>query len=112
MTVDASVVERVRARLALEGGDPTAVRVAAALRAEAGVAGDGVLLELLATFRSEITGAGPLEPLLHDPAVTDVLVNAPSEVWVDRGEGLERADVRFPDDRAVRRLAQRLAGAT
>jgi pilus assembly protein CpaF len=76
------------------------------------VAGDGELLALLAALRSEIAGAGPLQPLLHDPAVTDVLVNGPTEVWVDRGEGLERADVRFPDERAVRRLAQRLAGAT
>ncbi|MGH3372221.1 MAG: TadA family conjugal transfer-associated ATPase, partial [Nocardioidaceae bacterium] len=40
---------------------------------------------------------------------TDVLVNGPSQVHVDRGGGLELTDVRFPDDQAVRRLAQRLA---
>jgi pilus assembly protein CpaF len=58
-----------------------------------------------------MVGAGPLEPLLAAPDVTDVLVNGPEEVWVDRGAGLERADVRFADAAAVRRLAQRLATA-
>jgi pilus assembly protein CpaF len=59
----------------------------------------------------ELAGAGPLEPLLRSPGITDVLVNGPDEVWLDRGSGLERAAVRFPDDAAVRRLAVRLAAA-
>jgi pilus assembly protein CpaF len=41
--------------------------------------------------------------------VTDVLVNGPEQVWVDRGRGLELTPVRFADDDAVRRLAVRLA---
>ena len=45
------------------------------------------------------------------PGVTDVLVNGPGQVWLDRGAGLERCAVRFPDDDAVRRLAVRLAAA-
>jgi pilus assembly protein CpaF len=57
----------------------------------------------------ELAGAGPLEPLLRAPGVTDVLVNGPDQVWVDRGAGLQPAPVRFPDDDAVRRLAVRLA---
>ncbi len=48
---------------------------------------------------------------LHEPGVTDVLVNGPDEVWVDRGRGLERTDVRFGSDREIRRLAARLAAA-
>ena len=56
-------------------------------------------------------GAGPLQPLLDDPTVTDVLVNGPDAVWVDRGSGLERAGVRFRDDDAVRALAVRLAAS-
>lgn len=64
---------------------------------------------MLSALQSEIVGAGPLEPLLRDASVTDVLVNGPAEVWVDRGDGLRRAAVRFADDAAVRRLAQRLA---
>jgi len=108
---DADLVQRVRARLVETGAQPTAARVAAALRAEGRVLGDAVVLGVVNTLRSEITGAGPLEALLSDPRVTDVLVNAPGEVWVDRGNGLERAAVVFADDAAVRRLAQRLVGS-
>jgi pilus assembly protein CpaF len=43
------------------------------------------------------------------PDVTDVLVNGPDHVYLDRGAGLEQTSVRFPDEAAVRRLAQRLA---
>jgi pilus assembly protein CpaF len=54
---------------------------------------------------------GALEPLLAEPGVTDVLVNSPRDVWIDRGAGLERARVNLGDEAAVRRLAQRLVGA-
>jgi pilus assembly protein CpaF len=109
--VDADLVERVRRRVGAAGGPPTAARVATALREEGGgLRGD--VADVLSVLQSEIVGAGPLESLLADPAVTDVLVNGPAEVWVDRGAGLERTPVRFADDAAVRRLAQRLAGPT
>lgn len=110
MSLDAVLLERVRARLALEPGAPTAGRVAAALRDEGGgLRGDVEVLAVLRALQSEIVGAGPLEPLLADPLVTDILVNAPDEVWVDRGSGLQRTTIRFPDEAAVRRLAVRLA---
>jgi pilus assembly protein CpaF len=72
---------------------------------------DVVLADLAQNVVSELSGAGPLDPLLAMPGVTDVLVNSPTEIWLDRGAGLERCAVRFADDDAVRRLAQRLAGA-
>lgn len=107
--MDRALLDRVRRRVASSGSPPTAALVAAALREEGGgLRGDdgpGVLRAL----QNEIVGAGPLQALLSDPAVTDVLVNAPDEVWVERGAGLERTSVRFADDTAVRRLAQRLA---
>ena len=107
------LVERVRARLALEGGTTSPARVAAALRDEGGgLRGDVEVLEVLRTLQLEISGAGPLAPLLADPLVTDVLVNGPSQVWVDRGAGLEQVAVRFADDAAVRRLAVRLVAAS
>jgi pilus assembly protein CpaF len=83
--------------------------VAAALRAEGGVVGDRDVLAVLGELRRELEGFGQLDPLLADPAVTDVLVNGAAEVWVDRGAGLERADVVFDGAPAVRRFAQRLA---
>ena len=110
---DALLLERVRRRLADHGGRPSAAAVAQALREEGGaLRGDAQLRAVLQALQSEIVGAGPLEPLLRDPEVTDVLVNSPDEVWVDRGAGLERTAVRFADDTAVRRLAQRLTAPT
>lgn len=105
------LLEAVRRRLSTEPGPITAARVADAVRAHGGLVGDLEVLSLVRGLQREIAGAGPLEPLLADARVTDVLVNGPAEVWVDRGNGLQRAAVRFPDDAAVRRLAQRLATA-
>ena len=108
--LDRGLLERVRRRVCDGGGRPSAAAVAVALREEGGaLRGDAQLRAVLAALQGEIVGAGPLEPLLADPAVTDVLVNGPAEVWVDRGDGLQRTAVRFADDAAVRRLAQRLA---
>jgi pilus assembly protein CpaF len=108
--VSPPLVERVRERLASAGGEVTSSVVAAAVRAEAGgVVSDVDVLTALRLLAQEFTGAGPLEPLLRDPATTDVLVTAPDAVWVDRGGGLVRTELRFPDEASVRRLAQRLA---
>jgi pilus assembly protein CpaF len=105
------LVERVRRRLATD--DPSeSPDFDAILRAESGViVDDSVFDTLRRDVTAQLTGAGPLEPLLALPGVTDVLVNAADAVWLDRGHGLERASVRFPDDAAVRRLGQRLAAA-
>ncbi|MBH0123155.1 TadA family conjugal transfer-associated ATPase [Rhodococcus sp. CX] len=106
----ADLLDRVRERLAGDRAEPTPARVAAALRAESGgVLGDSDLLTALRHLQTELTGAGPLEALLAEPEVTDVLVTAPDRVWVDRGAGLQLAPVTFPDEASVRRLAQRLA---
>lgn len=107
--MSAELLDAVRLHLAEHGGEPTPARVAAALRARGRLLGDSEVLDVVAALRSELVGAGPLEPLLADPNVTDILVNAPDQVWIDRGSGLERADIRFTDTTAVRRLAQRLA---
>ncbi|WOX22992.1 TadA family conjugal transfer-associated ATPase [Streptomyces solicathayae] len=105
----ARLLEAVRRRLAESGAEPTPARVAAALRAQGRLLGDAEVLGAAEELRCELVGTGPLEPLLADPSVTDVLVSAPDQVWVDRGSGLERAAVSFSDAEAVRRLAQRLA---
>jgi pilus assembly protein CpaF len=103
--------DAVRGRLANAGGDPTTGQVAAALRAEERLLGDREVLALADELRAEFVGAGPLEPLLRSPDVTDVLVNGPDEVWVDAGAGLVRTSTRFRDEATLRRLAQRLTAA-
>jgi pilus assembly protein CpaF len=105
------VVDGVREWLARSPGELSPHRVGAALRAAGRPVGDATVLAVYETLRRDIVGAGPLEPLLRLPGVTDVLVNGPDQVLLDRGEGLEDAGIAFPDDAAVRRLAQRLAAA-
>ncbi len=105
-----SLIERVRERLASESGPLRPSVVAAAIRAESGgMLGDTEVLANLRVLQTELTGAGILEPLLSADGTTDVLVTAPDSVWVDDGNGLRRSQIRFADESAVRRLAQRLA---
>lgn len=110
-SLPSAVLEAVRDRLAREPGELTPHRVAEALRGTGVPIGDATVLAVHETLRRDVVGAGPLEPLLRLPGVTDVLVNGPGQVLVDRGAGLEPTAVRFTDDTAVRRLAQRLAAA-
>ncbi|MFJ3193362.1 TadA family conjugal transfer-associated ATPase [Streptomyces griseoviridis] len=107
--VPSGLLDGVRRWLVESGAEPTPARVAQALRHQGRVLGDAEVLGAAERLRSELIGSGPLEPLLADPTVTDVLVSAPDRVWVDRGRGLELTPVAFPDAAAVRRLAQRLA---
>jgi pilus assembly protein CpaF len=104
---DDALLARVRAGLATR---PSSDRsdVAAAL-GRAGAWGSQQLLGSLEGVSAELTGAGPLQPLLADPDVTDVLVNAPDEVWVDSGEGLRRVEVDLGGPERLRALAVRLA---
>jgi pilus assembly protein CpaF len=113
MTAQAAggLVAGVRRRLAEEGGQVTARRVAAALRDSGQVLGATALAELEPVVLAELLGAGPLQPLLDDPGVTDVLVNGPRDVWVERHGRLERAAVDLGDAAHVRELAVRLAAA-
>jgi pilus assembly protein CpaF len=80
------------------------------------VAADGVRLgstgvaQARQALAAEVLGLGPLERLLDDVSVTDVLVNGDGSVWLDRGAGLHRCVERLTDGEAVRRLAVRLAG--
>lgn len=107
-----SLIDRVRERLAAESAPLRPARVAAAIRAESGgVLGDTDVLSSLRMVETELTGAGILEPLLHAEGTTDVLVTGPDQVWIDDGNGLRRSEIRFHDEAAVRRLAQRLAAA-
>jgi pilus assembly protein CpaF len=60
------------------------------------------------SISAELNGLGPLQPLALDPSVTDIFVNAPDSVWLDRGAGPEPVDVAFEDESALRALAIRL----
>src|SRR4051794_31791950 len=91
------------------GKDADPADVAGQVRLHAPAAGTAQLLESAGRLLAEVAGAGVLEPFLHQPDVSDVLVNGPGPVWIDRGHGAEPTGVRIDDEQALRRLAQRLA---
>ena len=92
----ASDVPLERARLA-----DAARRLA---RTEAPLAGE----ELVDAVVDSLVGMGPIEMLLRDPHVTDVLVNGPEEVWIERDGKLSLAPVTFVDDGAVVAAVERV----
>ncbi|MCX6400630.1 MAG: TadA family conjugal transfer-associated ATPase [Propionibacteriales bacterium] len=104
----AALVEEVRRRLAADGGALSPHRVAEALRSAGRPVGDAAVLAVYEALRRDVVGAGPLDPLLRLPGVTDVLVNGPGRVRIDRGQGLEQTEVVLASEDACRRLAQRL----
>ncbi len=105
----AGLLDGVRERLARDAAPLTPQVVAQALREQGRPVGDATVLAVHDALHRDVVGAGPLEPLLRLEGVTDVLVNGADQVWIDRGGGLELTAIRFADDHAVRRLAQRLA---
>lgn len=65
-------------------------------------------LEWAGRVADAVLGLGPLEPLLRDPEVTDVLVNGAEEIWVERGGALEPAEVSFAGDGALMAAVDRV----
>ena len=63
---------------------------------------------LIGQVLDEIFGLGPLEPLIQDPTISDILVNTASEVYIERGGRLEKADVRFQDDKHLLQVIDRI----
>ncbi|RMA44034.1 CpaF family protein [Rhodophyticola porphyridii] len=59
----------------------------------------------------EVTGLGPLEPLLKDDTVNDILVNGPNRVFVERDGRLTLTDVRFKDERHLLRIIDKIVSA-
>jgi pilus assembly protein CpaF len=111
LAADAVTLDLVRDRLVGLGRQYTPADVASAMRAEGVAVSDSAVLDAMESLRRHSVGAGPLEPLLREPGVTDVLVNGPDQVFIDRGAGLELTGVRFLSDSDVRRLGQRLAAS-
>jgi pilus assembly protein CpaF len=63
---------------------------------------------LIGEVRHELFGLGPLEPLLADPEVCDILVNSPKKVYIERRGKLELTNVEFKDDEHLMRVIERI----
>ena len=103
------LVERRRAEAAAgrEGGD-LAAAVRRLVDEEAVLLGAGDRAELAARMVRDSVGLGPLEPLLADPGVEEVMVNGPASVYVERGGRIEASDVAFADEEELRNAIERI----
>ena len=59
----------------------------------------------------EVTGLGPIEPLLKDDTINDILINGPHQVFIERNGLLELSDVQFGDDRHLMRVIDKIVSA-
>ena len=67
--------------------------------------------QLVGDVLDELLGLGPLEPLLKDPTITDILVNGHDQVFVERYGKLERSPIRFKDEKHLLRIIQKIVSA-
>ena len=99
----------LRERLAGDGdpGDPAA-RIAALVDDEAALLDPATRAELRRRVTERALGLGPLQPLLEDPEVDEIMVSGCAPVWVERRGRLERTDVAFSDERDLRDVIERI----
>lgn len=67
--------------------------------------------ELVTMLINDMMGLGPLEPLLEDEAITDIMVNGPYQIYVERGGKLELSNVKFQDNQHVMNICTRIVTA-
>jgi pilus assembly protein CpaF len=67
--------------------------------------------QIIVEVQHETFGLGPIEPLMQDPSVSDVLVNGAKQVWIERRGKLERTKVIFRDDAHLLQIIDRIVSA-
>ena len=103
----ASLRERLVAEADDTGAEP-AERIRALVDREAGMLDAPAREELARRVAERSFGLGPLEPLLADPAVDEIMVSGAGRVWIEREGTLEETDVRFDGDAALRHAIERI----
>lgn len=101
-------LDALREKLTSSAEPVTAARIAEAVRASGWALGSATTGELIRMLRDELVGLGPLQPLVDEPDITDVLVDGRGQVWTDGARGLQRAEFQFESEQQVRGLARRL----
>jgi pilus assembly protein CpaF len=104
-----AVADRVHRQVLAERPDAVELRrrITELARAEAPLLDDAGVVRLVDAVAARTVGLGALEPVLADPDVTEVMVNGPGPVWVERGGVLRRLDVRL-ERREVELLIERV----
>jgi pilus assembly protein CpaF len=109
----AALREKLRERRRAEAaagiaGEPIEQAVEQIVEGEAAILSRPVREGLVARILRETVGLGPLEPLLDDPAVEEVMVNGPDRVYVERRGRIEPAGVSFESEQALRDAIERI----
>ena len=65
-------------------------------------------IRVLREVYDEVNGYGPIQPLVEDPSLTEIMVNGPDQVWAEREGKLFLTDLRFRDDAHVMRIIERI----
>ncbi|MCX6552231.1 MAG: hypothetical protein NTY02_14730, partial [Acidobacteria bacterium] len=63
---------------------------------------------VIAGIIGEVRGLGPIQPLMDDPLVTEIMINGPDHIYVERGGIKTKTDLRFQSEQDLRRLVERL----
>jgi len=66
---------------------------------------------LISDIQHEVMGLGPLEPLVQDPTINDILVNRADQIYVERAGKLELTDVKFRDENHLRKIIEKIVSA-
>jgi pilus assembly protein CpaF len=109
-----ALADDLRDRLLAAAGDAepgfesASDRIRSLVDHEAAVLDEAARGELAGLIAERAFGLGPLEPLLRDPEVDEVLVCGTAPAWVERAGRLERTAVRFADERALRETIERI----
>ena len=109
--LDDAFVEQVRERLLAEGGAITDTRIATAVRETGRVLGAVGSVRAAQHVKAQLTGLGPLEPLLPASGLSDLYVNGHENVFVETLEGIRRVTSPFTGEAQLRALAVRLVTA-
>jgi pilus assembly protein CpaF len=104
-----NVLEQIQAACIEAKVEPNAESISQIVRSLYPATPHAELVELVDEVLSSIFGLGPLEELLFLPNLTDILVNRFDDVWIDRGSGLEKTEVRFSSESAAQEFAKRIA---
>src|SRR5262245_54459155 len=67
--------------------------------------------QIVVEVQHETFGLGPIEPLMQDPTVNDILVNGPADVWVERRGKLQKTSAIFRDDAHLMQIIERIVSA-
>jgi pilus assembly protein CpaF len=104
-TLDVSRLESLEANMASQ---KVTTAIGEILDEEGRLLTDADRARLIEEIKNELLGLGPLEPLLWDDEITDILVNGPSQVYVERGGKLYLTDVSFQDDQHLMLIIDRI----